>query len=155
MSTIRELQKQVHRNAVSKGWWECQLCNGVGEIPGFGHRGTLGDCPQCNATGKHRNLGESMALIHAEVSEALEAARAPDDILHCDKCNGLGADLVTCGKCKGHGIAMGGNRMAEELADVVIRIMDLCEAEGFDLQDTIKSKMAYNATRPHRHGKAF
>lgn len=40
-----------------------------------------------------------------------------------------------------------------EVADVVIRIGDLCGQEGIDLQRAINEKMRYNATRKHKHGK--
>lgn len=39
-----------------------------------------------------------------------------------------------------------------ELADVVVRIGDLCGLLGIDLEEAIKAKMNYNLTRPHRHG---
>lgn len=45
--------------------------------------------------------------------------------------------------------------VAEELADVVIRIMDTAAARGWPLAEAILDKMAYNATRPTLHGKAF
>lgn len=41
----------------------------------------------------------------------------------------------------------------EELADTVIRIMDLATACGLDLEAAIEKKMAKNEGRPHMHGK--
>ncbi len=41
---------------------------------------------------------------------------------------------------------------ADELADVVIRIMDICEASGIDLQEEIELKLEFNKKRKHRHG---
>jgi NTP pyrophosphatase (non-canonical NTP hydrolase) len=41
---------------------------------------------------------------------------------------------------------------ASELADVVIRVMDLAEAMGIDLEREILLKHEYNLTREHRHG---
>jgi NTP pyrophosphatase (non-canonical NTP hydrolase) len=40
-----------------------------------------------------------------------------------------------------------------EIADVVIRCMDLCGHLGFDLGAMVELKMEYNATRPHLHGR--
>jgi hypothetical protein len=41
---------------------------------------------------------------------------------------------------------------AVELADAVIRIADIFGRNGWDLNAVIEAKLAYNATRPHRHG---
>ncbi len=43
-------------------------------------------------------------------------------------------------------------RVPIELADVVIRVMDLCEAHDIDLDEAIERKNIYNTTRPYRHG---
>lgn len=75
--------------------------------------------------------GTKLALIHAEVSEALEAIRdgnPPDKHL---------SDM---------------NSVVVEMADVVIRAMDFCERHGYDLGLAITEKAAYNLTRPHKHG---
>ena len=39
-----------------------------------------------------------------------------------------------------------------ELADVVIRIMDLAEYYGIDLEKVIAEKHTFNKTRPFKHG---
>lgn len=39
-----------------------------------------------------------------------------------------------------------------ELADAVIRILDICEAHDIDLEQLMEYKHAYNKTRPYRHG---
>lgn len=43
----------------------------------------------------------------------------------------------------------------EELADVAIRLADLCGGLGIDLEAEIKKKMEKNRNRPYKHGKAF
>jgi NTP pyrophosphatase (non-canonical NTP hydrolase) len=99
MGQIRKLQKLVHDNAVAKGFYD---------------------------TG--RNSGEILALIHSEVSEALEAIRSTDP----EK-----------------------NNIGEEMADTVIRVMDACEYWGIDLENEILNKMETNSKRPKKHGKKF
>lgn len=42
-----------------------------------------------------------------------------------------------------------------EIADAVIRCFDFAYTEGFNLADIIIEKLAYNATRPYKHNKAF
>lgn len=39
-----------------------------------------------------------------------------------------------------------------ELADIIIRVLDLCGAEGIDIEGAISDKMAFNAQRPWRYG---
>jgi len=43
----------------------------------------------------------------------------------------------------------------EELADVAIRLFDLCGGLGIDLESEITKKMKINASRPYKHGKEF
>ena len=43
----------------------------------------------------------------------------------------------------------------EELADVAIRLADLCGGLNIDLETEIKKKMEKNKTRGYKHGKAF
>ena len=40
----------------------------------------------------------------------------------------------------------------QQFADVVIRSLDFADLYGIDLESAIAEKLAYNATRGHRHG---
>ena len=78
---------------------------------------------------------EQIALVHSELSEALEEFRA----------NREPADARVDATGKPLGIP-------SELADVVIRVAEMSHRYGIDLVTAIRAKLEYNATRPHRHG---
>lgn len=88
-----------------------------------------------------RNKGELIALMHSELSEALEAVR-----------KGLMDDHLR-------------HRSGEEaeMVDVLIRVFDYAGAYGLDLESVYREKMAYNASRADHmhearadtHGKKF
>ncbi len=97
--TLEELQYEIHKNACLKGFW--------GPTP---------------------NLAEKLALVHSEVSEALEELRLPK---------------------------ISRNKFGEELADIVIRVLDLAEYSGINLGTVIERKHRKNLKRPYKHGKTF
>lgn len=85
---------------------------------------------------KHNNFAEAIALIHSELSEALEEDRNGNPMVY----------YAANGKPEG---------VAVELADAVIRICDLCGHLKIDLEKVVAEKMAYNAGRPQLHGKRY
>jgi NTP pyrophosphatase (non-canonical NTP hydrolase) len=80
---------------------------------------------------KERNQAEIIALIHSELSEALDALRHGNP--PCKKIPEISA-------------------VEEELADTIIRIMDLANAHNYDIPKALFLKMEYNKQRPYRHG---
>lgn len=40
-----------------------------------------------------------------------------------------------------------------ELADIIIRVLDIAAARGVDIDRAVREKMEYNVTRPYKHGK--
>lgn len=100
----KEMQQKCHDLAKDKGFWDHEF-----------------------------NCGEKIALIHSEISEALEAYR---DNLMDDKLPEYSGLTV-------------------ELADAVIRIMDLAGRMQLPIAEALVEKLEYNKTRPHKHGKKF
>ncbi|MDD2689873.1 MAG: hypothetical protein PHT41_06975 [Candidatus Omnitrophica bacterium] len=95
---INHFIKECHAIAKEKGWWD-----------------------------NERNDAEIIALMHSELSEALEVMRN-----HANK-----------------------DGIAEELADCCIRIFDYCGAREIDLEKALLKKIEFNKSRPYRHGKKF
>lgn len=105
IAEFNQRMAKARQHAIDKGWW---------------------DAP--------RNDGELIALIHSELSEALESLRKgdpPDS--HLPEFNGA----------------------VVELADAIIRIMDFAASRNWPLGEAIVAKMMYNITRPRKHGKEF
>lgn len=100
-----EVSEQMHKTAREKGFWDSD-----------------------------RNDGEMIALMHSELSEALEGIRH--------------------GNPKSEHIPEF-SAVEEEFADVIIRIMDTAKARGYKVAEAMEAKMKYNAGRPYKHGKKF
>lgn len=72
---------------------------------------------------EERPIPELLCLLHSEISEALEAYRNHDD-----------------------------DNFREELADLAIRLLDMCGGLGIDLEYEISKKHMVNVSRPFKHG---
>lgn len=131
--TIEDWQREVYENNVAHGWFE-----------------------------EGRAFAMDVALLHSEVSEMLEADRQwglkdtthLSPIEHLPACDGLlhfrrtDEDV----RCKG-GCLPKPEGVGSEMADVLIRLLDTAQRTGIDLRAEYERKMAYNRTRPFKHGK--
>lgn len=130
MTHLNEYAKRSHETAKAHGFWETE-----------------------------RNFGEMIALMHSELSEALEEHRAGRPAVweqhakDCDVTQHVGEGLVQC-TCtpKPEGTAV-------ELVDCIVRIVDmvdsLLEGTGLTVEDVMDIKMDYNDTRPYKHDRQY
>ena len=133
---LNKLATEIHENAKSKGFFDSE-----------------------------KNIGEMLCLIHSEVSEALEADRKKwyyENIDESKKWFIKGLADAKYGSPFNEEEAFQNefehsvkNTFEDELADVVIRVLDLCAFKGIDIESHIKAKMRYNSSRPHKHGKSY
>lgn len=135
---IKTLVKLAHQNAVEHGWWD----------------------------GAERSPLELIALMHSELSEAVEELRkgTPPIYQNSEVEHFVGKYTGETAESKGKAVMQvtpdhpfwDPSKKPEgeliELADVVIRIMDYCGKKGYDLEQAVLLKHAYNTSRPYRHG---
>lgn len=121
---INQLIKEAHQNSIAKGFYE---------------------------NGKGLNIGEKIALMHSELSEALEADRKNR---YCEIDLSINNIEDDSNFVKYYSEYIKGT-FQEEMADVVIRVMDLCGLKNIDLEQHIIAKMRYNKNREKYHGKKY
>lgn len=119
---IAELAKEIHQNNVKAGWWHLIDGNGTNiDLVAMIHN------PE---TIIHERLAtaliaEKLCLTHSEISEGMEGHRKnlmDDKLPHR-------------------------SMLEVELADAVIRILDLCGALDLDIQGAIYEKLEFNKIR--------
>lgn len=138
INALLAVQKEIFETAESSGWHE-----------------------------RDRELPEALALIHSEVSEALEAYRdgmeetsnqyrykVSDVVIDPAYEDGeyTYTTLPVMETVEGDKVLGKPEGVASELADVIIRVLDYSEQKGIDTIRVMLQKMEFNKTRGYRHG---
>lgn len=126
---IKKIAQEIHQNNVEKGFWEDK---------------------------QTKNVGEVLMLCVSELSEALEAHRKNKfaNLVQFNQdrqSTPFHENSATIQAFKDNVK----DTFEDEIADTVIRLFDLCEGFGIDLETHIRLKLEYNKTRPYKHSKAY
>ncbi len=123
-AVLAGMQREVHLVNVDNGWFD-----------------------------EGRTFGDDIALLHSEVSEALEEFRdrgldryagiKNDDGSKVDIPLGDGDPYPEGAKPLG---------VPSEAADIFIRLLDFCHRHDVNLAAEYEAKLAYNRTRGYKHG---
>lgn len=135
LDTLRELQATIGENNAAKGFH-----NDKPQRADF-VEGERGDRAFENCT-RHYH-GNLLMLIVSEAVEAHDEIRngnAPNETYYPN------ATIGDNGKPEG---------VPSEVADIMIRGFDYGHRNSIDLAAMILEKIAYNTTRPYKHGKKF
>jgi len=128
---LNKLAQEIHQNAKDKGFYEQ----------------------------KDRNISELLMLVVSELGEAQEALRKDKradvetyqyckdatDIHWKDKADYVRSEFEKNIK----------DSFEDEIADAIIRLLDLCAYLKIDIDFHIEEKMVYNKKRDYKHNKRF
>lgn len=127
---FNSLSKTIHNRAVQKGFWD-----------------------------EEREVGTLLMLCVSELGEALEADRKS----RYANTGNFEYDLKESGLCGGD-LNVFANKSFEEhikdtfqdeIADTIIRLLDLCGKFNIDIDKHINYKLDYNLSRDKMHGKRY
>lgn len=128
---LNELAIEINQHVKEKGFWQSMY-----DVTSFLelHEHALNK-NTIKAT-KDAFIAQKIALVGTELSEAVESMRKTDY------------------EANGYGIGVK-DSFADEIADTIIRLLDLCGELQIDIDTQIKWKMLHNRSRAEKHGKEF
>lgn len=101
-----------------------------------------------------KNVGEVLMLVTSELAEALEADRKERYSIHGDYLKEV-LNLGDNEAFKQHFNDKVKDSFEDEIADAIIRLLDLSSGFKIDIESHVRAKLRYNSLRPHKHGKRY
>ena len=99
-----------------------------------------------------RNIAEILCLLHSEISEALEADRKERYCpVNIKGVLGWGNEESFLAHYK----ETVKGTFEEEMADIFIRLLDLCGNKSIDIENHVKAKLKYTFTSNNTYGKKY
>lgn len=160
---ITELLEDSHKTARAHGWWDKGLAgpDGIIRPKTFSTSiGFVGSPTECMGVPLDM-IASKLMLAVSELAEALEEVRSNMDpvIVYWSH---KGTEDTKHYSSTVREAAQAATRLTEEgfkpegfpieIADVFIRLADLCALLKIDLDTALTIKADYNRTRPYRHG---
>jgi NTP pyrophosphatase (non-canonical NTP hydrolase) len=97
-----------------------------------------------------RNVGEMLMLVTTELAEAMESHRK-GKFCQLETFN----DLLKDAEFKQAFEKNIKDTFSDEMADSLIRILDMCGGLDIDIKKHVELKLRYNSLRPKLHGKLY
>ena len=125
---INNLASKIYKDNKDRGFWEDRenISHMMRELDGYFSENKVKAVEKAF-------VAQLLALIHSEISEALEADRK--DLMDDKLPHRTGLEV--------------------ELADALIRIFDMAGGLGMDLGGAVEEKLEYNRSRPYKHSKNY
>lgn len=125
---LNDLAKRINEGAREKGFWN-SMDSAIDVLED--HASEYGASKDTIKATKDAFIAQKIALVHGELSEAIEAMRK----------NRYGKEQK--------------DTFENEIADAIIRLLDIAGEMDIDINAEIAWKMDYNLHRPIKHGKEF
>ena len=137
MKTLNQLRDEIHENAKNKGFWDSPRETGTLLMLCVSE---LAEALEADRKGQYAKIDDAEFIIDGRtIREDLDLAIKENDMIKFE-------DIFRT-QVK--------DTFEDELADDIIRILDICGARSINIEKHIEMKMKYNQTRERMHGKKY